>query len=129
MRLLDRLLPFRRSPVFRDGEVWQYQTRPQDAGSTFRVLRIEQVHGHLVVHVEVRGIRLQRKDGSRYRSDLAHTPISAEALGRSAVKRLTGPSETELPEGYFIWRDQSERGVFSIALSEVVECVDQTIRQ
>jgi hypothetical protein len=129
MKILSRLLEFRRPSGFRDGEVWAYETRPQDKGSTFRVLRVEEIPPLVVVHVEVRDIWFERSDGSRYKSNLAHAPISLEALGRSASKRVRGPSKTELPDGYYIWRDESEGGVFSIPLSEVVECVDQTIRQ
>ncbi len=114
---------------FHAGETWEYQTRPQEPASTFRVLRVETLpDGSNVVHIEVRGLQIVSPNAPGGRVEVAgHLPVSETALSQSATRRVSTGESSPMPEGYENWRrewEQGRAGVFTIALSEIVDVLE-----
>jgi len=92
------------APVsFAVGQRWEYRTRPQDAGSTLVIVKInaDTTHGN-IISISVSGLRLKNPHSTDGLADTAqHMPFAESALRRSVTKLLA--SDVALPpfqEGY-----------------------------
>lgn len=118
---------------FKVGQVWSYETRPDEKGSAFVVAKVES-HPKLgnIVHVSVRGLRMKKPNGE-FISDIQHMPFSEEALAKSAVKLVKEKEELpDFEEGYQIWReafDAGKAGVWTVSLAKGVEAMEKTLNQ
>ncbi|MCJ2189235.1 hypothetical protein [Novosphingobium beihaiensis] len=70
---------------YAEGQVWQYATRAQDAGSLVKIQRIEMKDGRPVYHVSVTGAHFS---GVPETSVLEHLPVSEETLDASVTRRV-----------------------------------------
>jgi hypothetical protein len=71
---------------FKLGQIWTYQNRPGETGSTLTILRIdssEKVGG--IVHVRVDGLNAHNPHGDRVPS-VGHMPFSRDAILISVVR-------------------------------------------
>ena len=116
--------------TYRPGQVWNYQVRPGDEGSTFTVLRVEvDAAAEEIVHIMVQGVHLVPGDAPQV---LSHIPILREALDGSVTERVSESSR--LPDysaDYEPWRDayeKGEAGVFSGTVAEAVDYVAAEVR-
>jgi hypothetical protein len=120
------------SPRFRVGQVWRYQTRPGEEASRVIVGRVERVGAAgTVVHVKLTGLRLEGPQGVG--TLVYHAPI-AEAQMEASVTELTEERGdlAGFAEGYAMWRAaylDGKAGVFTLTLSEVVETMEQALKQ
>jgi hypothetical protein len=116
--------------VYREGQVWEYRTRPEDAGSLLRIQRIEANSAFTkygpIYHISVIGVHFKDVPLS---GDLAHLPVSRETLDASVI-RLSSASLTfpDAGPGIDEWRS-AQGGVFTIPLSEIIGSVEQMFRQ
>jgi hypothetical protein len=116
-------------PVYADGQVWAYRTRPQDSSSLLKINKIEDnsvERTGTIYHICVVGIHL---GGSTVPSVIDHLPVSGQTLDRSVIKLVT--SSTIFPDstsGIAQWR-AAHGGVFTIPVSEIVETADQSSRK
>jgi hypothetical protein len=105
------------------GQVWEYQTRPQDGGSLIRIQRIEELPGHgTVYHISMIGIRIG--DATQ---TAGHLPVSRQTLDAS-VTRLSA-STAEFPdasEGIAEWR-RPQGGVFTTTLAEIADFLEKAL--
>lgn len=111
------------SAQFAPGQVWEYNTRPEDSGSTLVVCHVETLNGETLVHVYVRGVTLSLGDEAR-ETDIAHLPMSEAALAAS-VTQQSGTVD-QLPPfqaGYNIWRTENG-GYFTIPVASVIANMD-----
>jgi hypothetical protein len=114
-------------PVYAEGQVWEYRTRPGEEGSRLKIQKIETVPGFEargpVYHVSVTGVRL----GPRIAPMLPHLPVSRQTLDASVTRR----SEEEIAalpfeEGIAEWR-RAEGGVYTISVAEIVATAEQSL--
>lgn len=106
------------------GQVWEYHTRPGDAGSLLKIQGIEPFGEAHVFHISVVGVHYGDDDSAK---DVAHLPVSRETLDQS-VTRLSAADATfpEPDEGIEIWRADNG-GVFTISLAEIMKIIADTV--
>lgn len=118
---------------FKPGQVWSYKTRPQDKGSTFTVILVEQARGHELVHVRVDGLHLKNPMHAGGFSDSAgHLPMEEEALRacRDQLLREGAVVPQESLGGYKQWKqafDEGHAGAFNIPLADVIDTLERTL--
>lgn len=112
---------------YAEGQVWEYHTRPQDAGSLLKIQKITMVGEYYVYHVSVIGIHLARPNVAGV---LPHAPVSKETLDLSVTKQSSRvasfPPMSEVDEGISEWQ-RAQGGVFTIPVSQIVDTLDQQI--
>lgn len=108
---------------YAEGQVWEYKTRPQDAGSLLKIGRIED-GGKLgrIYHISIIGIVLGGKPGA---SELQHAPVSQVTLDAS-VTRLSDAKRDwpDIEGGIAEWR-KARGGVFDVSVSQIVDMLDK----
>jgi hypothetical protein len=117
--------------AYAEGQVWQYRTRPQDAGSLVKIQKIETPSsGKLpgpIYHVTVVGVNFS---GPRlFAGLLGHLPVSRETLDAS-VTQLAADQARPFPKadsGIEEWR-RANGGVFTIPLAEIVTIAEGAIQ-
>ena len=120
---------------FAQGQVWEYSSRPNEAGSTVLINKVESDPKlGLIFHVSVRAVKVKNKRSlSGLTTELPHFPVSAKTLELSVTKHLRmEPPNPEYMEGYATWRrafDQGKAGIFTIPIAEIVEVVEKSINQ
>jgi len=118
---------------FHTGETWRYRTRPHERDSTLFVWRVETLpDGENVVHIKVEGLRLVNPSSPDEKIQVAqHLPLSETALSACVTQRVSTSEALPMPDGYEEWRREWEggrAGVFSIALSEVIEGLESAMK-
>lgn len=111
------------SAQFAPGQVWNYNTRSEDSGSTLVVCHVETLNGETVVHIYVRDVTLSLGDEAR-ETDIAHLPMSEAALAASVTEQ-TGTAD-QLPPfqaSYNTWRAENG-GVFTEPVASVIAGMD-----
>jgi hypothetical protein len=113
---------------YAEGQVWEYNTRPQEAGSLLKIQRISVLDGKSVYHLSLIGVRFSRRDIAGV---LPHIPVSKETLDASVTKRSSSTAAfptTAVDEGIAEWQ-RAKGGVFTIPVSEILDIVDQQMSQ
>jgi hypothetical protein len=110
---------------FEVGQVWSYQTRPSDEGSTAHLhLTVDGAKPGRVFYVSISNICIPHADGSTTFQTL-YAPIFESAL-RESVISLAGHAEPEVSEQMTMWQEafsQGEAGAFSGPLAEVADLI------
>jgi hypothetical protein len=120
---------------FAQGQVWEYTSRPSDAGSTLLINKVESDPKlGLIFHISVRAVKVKNKRApSGITTELPHFPVSTKTLEASVTKQLRAePPNPEYLEGYAAWRHAFENGragIFTIPVAEIVEVVEKSINQ
>lgn len=108
-------------PPIAVGQVWEYHSRPQDAGSLLKVQRTEKMAGHDIFHITV--IRVQM---GGMPTAIQHLPMARESLQRSVVRTAPDPGTFPSPdEGIAAWRE-AEGGAFTVTVAEAIDLVEGT---
>ncbi|MBY0582485.1 MAG: hypothetical protein K2P68_06135 [Sphingomonas sp.] len=105
------------------GQVWEYHTRPQDAGSLLKVQRVEMMGDKKVYHISIVGVHFSTPGMAGI---LPHTPVSDETLDASVTQLSTAKRDfptAALDEGIEQWR-KARGGVFTIPVSQIVGIID-----
>lgn len=111
-----------------EGQVWEYQTRPQDPGSLIKIQKVnidpERIEHRVLYHISIIGVHLNDPNVLR---EISHVPVSRETLDDS-VTRLSASKATfpDAAEGIAEWR-KAKGGVFTIPLAQIVDSVEQTM--
>ncbi len=118
---------------YAEGQVWKYQTRPGEEQSRIHILRID-VDPTLgpIYHLHVEGLKIERPMApGGMQSLLPHIPVDEDTLHSSVTELLQTQSEIpDSPEGYWLWREEFEKGsagVFNIPVSQIVQFVEDII--
>jgi hypothetical protein len=110
---------------YREGQVWEYRTRPGDEGSLLKIQRVEDwPAGGRVYHISVIGVHF---GGQTAPTELQHLPVSARTLDASVTRLST--RDVAFPsadQGIGIWRE-NRGGVFDIPLVEILGVVEGQI--
>jgi hypothetical protein len=112
-------------PQYAEGQVWEYRTRPEDAGSLLRIQKMEPASaGGAIYHISFIGVHFA---GGPAVSTLAHAPVSQESLDQSVLRLSTSKASFPDPaDGIAQWR-AARGGVFSVPIANVVAFVDRSI--
>ncbi len=120
------------SEEFSPGQVWSYESRPQEEASTLTVLRIDAGEPR-IVHIALEGLNTQMRQPQKGEiHEMGHIPISELAL-RQSVKILVN-SSSPLPEfesGYSEWKSAYEAGkagYFTIPVAAIVEGIENSVQ-
>jgi hypothetical protein len=119
--------------MFKVGQMWKYQTRPGEEGSTLTVVKVESAPRiGVIVHVAVRGLHVKNPrapDGTT--TEANHLPMTESALQKSVTVMVT--AHAPLPsyeEGYREWRrafDSGRAGAFTTSVADAVPFVEATL--
>jgi hypothetical protein len=110
------------------GQVWEYKTRPQDAGSLLKIQRITTLDKETVYHLSVIGIRFA---SPTIAGILPHIPVSKQTLDLSVTKLSQSKAAfptSAVDEGIAEW-ERAKGGVFNIPVSEIVDIGDMQTSQ
>jgi hypothetical protein len=119
--------------AFHAGEVWEYQNRPHESGSTFFVWRVETMpDGSNVVHIKLEGLKIPNPlapDGVTAVAE--HLPVSETALLSGATRKISAGEALPMPEGYAQWRGEWEKGragVFTTSPAEIADFLEAALK-
>ena len=110
--------------TYSEGQVWEYKTRPRDAGSLLKIQKITELDNQKVYHLSVIGIHF-RTPGIL--GMLLHTPVSKATLDASVTKPSSSTMAfptTAVDEGIAEWQ-RARGGVFTIPVSQIVDIADE----
>ena len=120
---------------FQVGQQWHYQTRPQEIGSTFNVVKTEHYPNiGNVIHISVAGLKIANAHHPSGTTETAsHLPFLEEALAQSATDLVAqnAPVSDDYREGYEQWKaafDAGKAGAWGIALAEAVEAMESALQ-
>lgn len=119
--------------IYQVGQIWNYQTRAGEEDSLLTVVKVE-VHPLIgnIIHVSLQGLRMKSPYAANGLCDvISHLPLSEDSITKS-VTNLIGTQENlpDYEDGYAEWRqafDTGEAGVWSIAVAECVDALEQVI--
>lgn len=118
---------------FAVGQRWEYVTRPQDAGSTLVVVKIDRdrVHGH-IVSVHVSGLHVKNPHCPDGITDTAeHMPFAESALRRSVTRLVAAKvRRPAFREGYQLWRsafEEGNAGFYTITVAEAAQVMEDSL--
>ena len=122
-------------PEYKVGQVWAYNTREIDTGSTLMVVKTE-IDDRLgsIIHISVQGVQMRNPhDESGICSVISHLPCSEEAVQES-VSHILSTSSTlpDFDEGYQEWReafDAGRAGIWGIPVSKMVDAMETVLNQ
>lgn len=122
-----------RGSQFQVGQVWLYKNRPADSNSVLQIVAVDLLHEREVaVHIQVRGLNMQRLPTKPDEGTASHLPFSEEALRDSITHLLSqsSPLPDDFEEGYEMWREaflSGKAGVFSVSVADVIGFIDDTV--
>lgn len=117
---------FSAAKEFRVGDIWAYNNRPGEDGSTLTILKVENYPklGE-VVHIRVDGFRMANPVTGGEFNEMPHLPFQAKALARSITHRIgQSPEVPDFSQGYAAWRaafDEGKAGVFKISVWQTLD--------
>lgn len=119
---------------FQIAQVWHYDTRPIDTGSTLTIVKIDVIDEIRIIHISLEGVKVKNQQApSGYGSTIGHLPIEEETLKNSVTKLVKANAKLpDFEEGYKMWKeafDNGNGGYFTIPVSECVEYIEQAINQ
>jgi hypothetical protein len=120
---------------FQPGQVWRYNNRAHEPGSTLTIVQIDP-HAVLgdIIHVSVQGLQMKNPySRSGFSETIAHMPF-AEAALRGSVTELTEENVALLcfQDGYRMWKtafDSDEGGIFTLSVAEAIDVMEQAMNQ
>ena len=110
-------------PRYAEGQVWEYHTRPPDAGSLLKIQRITVLGSEKVYHLSVVGIHFR---AAGLLGTLPHTPVSEKTLNASVTTQSHSNAAfptSAVDEGIAEWR-RAQGGIFTIPVAEIIEIAD-----
>jgi hypothetical protein len=113
-------------PTFQPGQVWSYQTRPNETSSTLTILQVDRsAKLGIIVHVRVDGLQAHDPSGDLVPS-VEHMPFTRDAMLLSTTHLIRTATTLPTLEGYDRWRADCG-GVYSISVAHAVEVMEKTL--
>lgn len=118
--------------VYEAGQVWSYETAPEDEGSLILIQEVDQIGPEddpmIVYHISMIGIRVE-SEGQEAIIPLPHAPVSRGTLDESVKEQVkTAATFPDYREGKAIWAE-NHGGVFTISLAELADVIRQSISE
>jgi hypothetical protein len=116
--------------TYAEGQVWEYRTRPSDKDSLLKIQKIDvdptRTESRTIYHISIIGVRLNEPG---VRREIAHVPVSREALDDSVTREIPGrPRFPDAREGITEWR-RVKGGVFSLPIARIIDVVEKTMQK
>jgi hypothetical protein len=110
---------------YAEGQVWAYETRPQDIGSLVKIQKIEESPQGQIYHISLIGFHIRPgKLGV-----LQHSPVSQQTLDASVTEQAPDPGTfPDATAGIEEWRN-AHGGVYTITLAEIADLIASTLNQ
>jgi len=106
------------------GQVWNYRTRPEDAGSLIRIGGIEDGANGPIYHIGVIGMHMPGMDTA---TSIGHLPVSRQTLDMSVTTLAkTNAAFPDMTGGIAQWRN-AHGGVYTISIADIMRTVAQTL--
>jgi hypothetical protein len=113
-------------PIFKPGQVWSYQTRPDETSSTLTILQVDRsAKLGMIVHVRIDGLQAHNPSGDLVPS-VEHMPFTRDAMLLSTTHLIRTATTLPTLEGYDRWRADCG-GVYSISVAQAVEVMEKTL--
>ena len=107
---------------YAEGQVWEYKTRPQDAGSLAKIQKIEESPHGTIYHISLIRIHIRPNESDV----LQHAPVSEQTLNDSVTKQVADPGTfPDATAGIAEWRN-ARGGVFTISIGEIAEVLSRS---
>lgn len=116
-------------PIYAEGQIWAYHTRPEDPSSLIKINKIEVDPASAVTPIYHICVVMVHIGGSATPKSIAHLPVSRQTLDSSVI--APAMSSVAFPDsavGIAQWRS-AHGGVFTIPVAQIVEIVDQSARK
>jgi hypothetical protein len=115
---------------YAEGQLWEYQTRPEDKGSLLKIQKIEVLLEFSktgpVYHVSIIGFHFA---GLPLDGTLQHAPFSKASLDASVTTLSSSKAAfPDASDGIAEWR-QARGGIFTVTVAEAVSFAEQTMRK
>ncbi len=125
---------FAQAIEFKQGQVWEYKTRPSEANSTLTIVKIDTINDVRIIHIAVQGLQIKNLRAPRgYGEEISHMPMAEESLIESVTRMIrTTDRLPSFQEGYAHWKaafDKGEGGYFTIPVEQGVEYIERAINQ
>lgn len=105
---------------FHPGQVWQYNTRPHEKGSTLTILKVDSLPKlGVIIHIRVDKVRLRTCTDGLEPDKVEHMPFTREAVDRSVTKLVKEGNVPEFQDAYDEWRKDCG-GVYKITVADAV---------
>lgn len=120
---------------YKVGQVWAYQTRPYETGSTLTIVKTEMDDKMgSIIHIRIQGLRMKNPHAKLGLTSFAtHLPCSEEAIDQSVTEVLEANSLLpDYEEGYQQWReafDAGSAGVWGIPVAEMIDAMEIVLNQ
>ncbi len=118
---------------FIPGQVWHYDTRPGEEGSTLTILKIDSFpEDGKIVHIRLNDINVINPNiPAGVSHEAEHLPMKWASLD-SSVTTLISADHTVPPfmDGYKLWRDAYEKdsaGVFNVNVKVTVQYLEEAM--
>lgn len=132
---LKRFNNLRKVSELWEGQIWKYKTRSGEEDSRFTIFKIETINQEeVIIHISVNKLKISNPGGDpAVVTFIGHLPISKAAFIQSATE-LERQLEyaPEVPEGYFHWKDEHEKGkagLFDISVSGIIDFIESTLEK
>ena len=118
---------------YKVGQIWKYQTRPNETESLLTIVKVELQHEtEVAVHIHVDGLCIKPNEpGGTPGTTASHLPFSEQAMDASVIHLITQAEQLpSFEEGYKIWREaflKGEAGIFSITVAQVIDFIESTL--
>lgn len=121
-------------PKFAVGDVWEYHTRPGEAGSRVTIVKLDNSPDlGVIIHVTVDGIKLANCNNGPEPDNVTHMPFARKAFEASVTKKVA--SKHDLPSG---WKDgyedwsaayaEKKAGIYVISVADAVSVAEKTFQ-
>ncbi|MEM1321103.1 MAG: hypothetical protein AAGG75_12690 [Bacteroidota bacterium] len=120
---------------FEVGQVWNYEARLGEEGSTVQIVKIDKYEGQeAFIHVAVSGLEVKNPAvESGISETISHLPFSRTSFAESITELVDAKAAlSDYEEGYNEWRaafEAEEGGVFAISIAEAVNYIESTLNQ
>lgn len=108
------------------GHVYKYQTRAHEAGSTFVLIKVDDIKGSKVASISVSGLKFKSpKAPGGFADSVGHMPISLDALMASKPEDTGTVIKVEWPnDGYDLWKEALDGGKAGFWKASIKDCID-----
>jgi hypothetical protein len=111
---------------FRPGQVWTYQSRPDETTSTLTILRVDSSEKlGVIIQVRVDGLHRHNPRGELVPS-VEHMPFTRDAMLLSVDHLLKSNQPIPTLEGLARWRSDCG-GVYTISVRDAVDVMEKTL--
>jgi hypothetical protein len=131
----DFTLKTAKDSKFSVGDIWDYRTRPGEAGSRLIVTRIdESPELGAIIHIAINGVKFQNCHGGNAPDNIQHMPFARKVLDASVMHRVTSaqPIPEELVSAYEEWKSaylNKKAGIYIVSVPEAVRVAEATFRR